>query len=79
MRGIAGSGLHEPPFPGRRHPATGQVAAESLSWARSLELVADGPRWDRLLAAEAPNSPAGPAHGRRWTGYAAHRPDHLAV
>ena len=53
MRGIAGSGLHEPPFRGRRHPATSRVAAESLSWARSLGLVDDGPRWHRLRAAEA--------------------------
>ncbi|MEH0820578.1 MULTISPECIES: terpene synthase family protein [unclassified Micromonospora] len=53
MRGIAGSGLHEPPFPGRRHPATDRVAGESLAWARSLRLVEDGPRWHRLRAAEA--------------------------
>ncbi|SCF04267.1 Terpene synthase family, metal binding domain [Micromonospora purpureochromogenes] len=53
MRGIAGSGLHEPPFPARRHSATGRVAAESLTWARSLGLVEDGPRWHRLRAADA--------------------------
>lgn len=53
MRGIAGSGLHEPPFPGRRHPATDRVAGESLAWARSLRLVEEGPRWHRLRAAEA--------------------------
>ncbi|MEV0806705.1 terpene synthase [Micromonospora sp. NPDC050200] len=53
MRGITGSGLHEPPFLGQRHPATGRVAGESLAWARGLGLVEDGPRWHRLRAADA--------------------------
>ncbi|MEH0984162.1 terpene synthase family protein [Micromonospora sp. CPCC 205556] len=53
MRGIAGWGLHEPPFTGGRHAAVDQVAGESLDWARHLGLVDNGRRWRRLRAAHA--------------------------
>ncbi|MFC4020255.1 terpene synthase [Micromonospora sp. GCM10011542] len=50
MRLFAVSALREPPFPGRRHDSTDQVAGESVEWARSFGLIDTG---QRLLRADA--------------------------
>ncbi|MFJ6196400.1 terpene synthase [Micromonospora sp. NPDC092111] len=53
MRRFDLSGLLEPPFAARRHPATDRVATESLEWARRLDLIGAGRSEHRLRRAGA--------------------------
>ena len=53
MRSFDVAALVEPPFAAGRHPATDEVAGESLAWARRLDLVDDGRRLRRLRGADA--------------------------
>ncbi|AXO35714.1 terpene synthase [Micromonospora chalcea] len=53
MRDFALSALHEPPFPSRCHPATDEVAAQSVAWVRGFGLIKDRAGLLRLTGAHA--------------------------